>query len=270
MLSLRGQSVLLFVFTLVSCHRAGPEQTGPLTTADAVRRLSWEEASAQPRVHLSGTVTVVDDYSQTMFIQDRTGAVWASVPDGAPNFPEGSTIEMRGTATAIGQDRAIIHTSIASIGPGKLPELRQISRADLIAETKNYALGRLRMRIKANLATAGRELRFTGEMSGGLVEVNLLGASSERVEDYVGQEVELVGVPAPDYSGQHRRHATLSGPDFYAVGCCNPAQTAIGTPDDDPASQVAQRHRGWSFVSRAASRCNHLQRACLVHVDHAG
>ena len=83
MLSLRGQAVLLFCTSLVACHTAGPTQTGALTTAAAVHRLSTEEASTRPQVHLSGTITVIDEFSRIMFVQDGTGPVFLSIFPGA-------------------------------------------------------------------------------------------------------------------------------------------------------------------------------------------
>ena len=197
MLSLRGQMVFLFAFGLVACHRAGPAQNGPITTADAVWRLSREVASAHPQVHLSGTVTVVDQFTLAMFIQDRTGAVWATLQPDSAIPTTGSFVELIGTATAIGQDRAIIYPSIETVRPGTQPEPRQITREDLTAKSKNYLLGRFRVRIKKMLASAGREIRFSGEMSGGSVEVSLLNLPVEDVGNFVGQEVEVAGVPAP-------------------------------------------------------------------------
>ena len=94
MLSLRGQMVFLFAFGLVACHRAGPAQNGPITTADAVWRLSREVASAHPQVHLSGTVTVVDQFNLTMFIQDRTGATFIDVHGIGTKFPVGTSVRI--------------------------------------------------------------------------------------------------------------------------------------------------------------------------------
>jgi signal transduction histidine kinase/ActR/RegA family two-component response regulator len=187
----------LFAISVTACHRAGPARNGPLTTADAVRQLSYEAALARPQVHLSGTVTVVDQFARVMSIQDRSGSVWAAVPPYVVVPAIGSSIDLRGTVTVIGQDRAIIYTSIVSVGPGTQPEPRLISRKDLSTEPKNYALGRFRVRIKSMLATSGREIRFSGEMSGGPVEVSLLTISTEDVRNFVGQEVDVVGVPAP-------------------------------------------------------------------------
>ncbi len=197
MLSLRGQAVLLFCTSLVACHTAGPTQTGALTTAAAVHRLSTEEASTRPQVHLSGTITVIDEFSRIMFVQDGTGAVWTTMPPGMPNLPGNTSIELSGTAAEIGQDRAVIYPSVTRLGLGTEPQHRQISRADLTAERKNYALGVLRLRIKEMLPAAGREIRLTGEMNGGLVEVTLLHPPSVVYGNLIGQEVDLAGVPAP-------------------------------------------------------------------------
>src|SRR5664279_6129377 len=164
----------MFALGLVACHRAGPAQTGPLTTADAVLKLSSEAASARPQAHLSGTVTVVDQFTQVMFVQDRTGAVWATLQPGTAVPTTGSSVELSGTATAIGDDRALIYPSIDSVRPGTQAEPRQITRKDLTAKYKNYLLGRFRVRIKKMLASTGREVHFSGEMSGGSVEVSLL------------------------------------------------------------------------------------------------
>lgn len=194
---LRGQAVLLFACCFWACHRAGPAQKSLLTTVGAVRQLSQEEASARPRVRISGTVTVVDGFTQIMFIQDRTGAVWAALPPALANVPGGSAIELSGTAVAIGQDRAIIYPSIQKVGPGTQPARRQITRTDLLAGRKNYALGRLHARVKQTLTSAGQEIRFSAEMAGGPVEVSLLHAPSGDFGDFVGQEVDLDGVPAP-------------------------------------------------------------------------
>lgn len=194
---LRGQAVLLFAFCLLACHRAGPAQKRPLTTAGAIGQLSLEDASTRPRVRISGTVTVVDGFTQIMFIQDRTGAVWSALPSALANLQGGSAIELSGTAAAVGQDRAIIYPSVQKIGPGTQPERRQITRADLLAGRKNYALGRLHARVKQTLASAGQEIRFSAEMAGGPVEVSLLHPPSGDFGELAGQEVDLDGVPAP-------------------------------------------------------------------------
>lgn len=217
LLSLRGPMVLLLAFGLVACHRAGPASNGVLTTADAVRRLSWEEATTHPQVHLSGTVTVIDQFTQVMFVQDRTGAVWVTMPREVVGLATASTIDLRGTATAIGKDRAITYSSIASVGRGTQPAPRQITRKDLMAEPKNYALGQFRVRIKEMLATTGREIRFSGEMSGGSVEVSLLNAPAEYVGDFVGQFVDVIGVPAPP-----TQVSTAAMPLFLAEGLTPP------------------------------------------------
>jgi hypothetical protein len=218
LLSLRGRIVILFALGVTACHRAGPARNGPLNTADAIRQLSYEAALARPQVHLSGTVTAVDQFARVMAIQDRTGAVWAAVPAYVVVPATGSSIDLRGTLTVIGQDREVIYSSITSVGPGTQPEPRLIGREDLSREPKNYALGRFRVRIKSMSASSGREIRFSGEMSGGPVEVSLLSLPTEDVGDFVGQEVEVVGVPAPP--GQV---STAGLPLFLAVALTPPA-----------------------------------------------
>ncbi|MEO8657946.1 MAG: response regulator [Bryobacteraceae bacterium] len=159
--------------------------------------MSPERVSRQPQVHLSGTVTVIDDLTRVMFIQDGTGAVWTTMPPAMPDFPAGSTVELIGTATAIGRDRAIIYPTIVGVSPGKQPKARHIARKDLIGDHKNYELGLLRLRIKQMLSSTGREIRFSGETNGGYVEVHLLKSPSVDIGALVGQEVDLEGVPAP-------------------------------------------------------------------------
>jgi len=191
------QAVLLFAIGLVACHRAGPAHSGLLTTTGAVRRLSWDEASARPQVQLAGTVTVVDQFTETMFIQDRTGAVWVTLPIAMRAPTMGATINLRGTAVAVGPDRAIINPEIESLKPGTQPEPRQITHKELTAEHKDYTLSRFRVRIKQMIPTIGKEIRFSGEMAGGLVEVSLQTAQALDVGDFTGKEVDVTGVPAP-------------------------------------------------------------------------
>jgi signal transduction histidine kinase/ActR/RegA family two-component response regulator len=191
------QAVLLFAIGLVACHRAGPAHNGLLTTAGAVRRLSWDEASARPQVQLAGTVTVVDHFTGTLFVQDQTGAVWVTLPIAMRAPTVGATINLRGTAVAVGPDRAIINPEIESLQPGTQPEPRQITRKDLTVEHKGYTLSRFRVRIKQMIPTIGKEIRFSGEMVGGLVEVSLQTAQALDVGDFIGKEVDVTGVPAP-------------------------------------------------------------------------
>lgn len=197
MISLRGHKVLLFAFALLACRRPGPTQSRPITTADAIQRLSWEEASARPPVQLTGTVTVVDHFTQTMFVQDKSGAVWVTLPIAMRAPTMGATIGLRGTAVAVGPDRAIINPVIESLQWGRQPEPRQITNRDLKAEHKNYSLSRFRVRIKRIIPTIGKEIRFSGEMAGGAVEVSLQTAQALDVGGLVGKEVDVTGVPAP-------------------------------------------------------------------------
>jgi signal transduction histidine kinase/CheY-like chemotaxis protein len=197
LLSLRGQKVFLFAFALLACRRPGPTQSRPLTSADAIQRLSWEEASARPPVQLAGTVTVVDHFTQTMFVQDNSGAVWVTLPIAMRAPTMGATIGLRGTAVAVGPDRAIINPVIDSLQQGKQPEPRPITNLELKAEHRNYTLSRFRVRIKRIMPTIGKEIRFSGEMAGGPVEVSLQTAQALDVGGLVGKEVEVIGVPAP-------------------------------------------------------------------------
>ena len=193
----RGQVVLLFFCALVACRRTGSERTGPLTTADSVRRLSSDAADARPQVQLAGTVTVVDHFTQSMFVQDQTGAVWVTLPISMRAPTMGATINLRGTVVAVGPDRVIINPTIESLRQGKQPEPRQITRNDLRGERKDYLLSGFRVRIKRIIPTIGKEIRFSGEMVGGSVEVSLQTAQAWDVGEFIGKEVEVVGVPAP-------------------------------------------------------------------------
>ena len=197
MISLRGHKVFLLAFALLACRRPGPTQSGPITTADAIQRLSWEAASARPPVQLAGTVTVVDHFTQTMFVQDKSGAVWVTLPIAMRAPTMGATIVLRGTAVAVGPDRAVIHPIIDSLQQGKQLEPRPITNLELKAEHRNYTLSRFRVRIKRIIPTIGKEIRFSGEMAGGAVEVSLQTAQALDVGGLVGKEVEVVGVPAP-------------------------------------------------------------------------
>ena len=197
MLSFREQTVILFALSLAACRLAGPSRIGPITTAASVRELSRSEAAAEPPVHLSGTVTVIDPFRQILFVQDRTGAVWATYPSDQPEVSGGSSVEISGTATAIGQDRALIYSTIQRIATGRMPEPRQIVRKDLTGARRNYALGRLRVRIKQLSTTDERAVRFRAEMPGGAIEVSLLHSPPGGIAELNGHEVELIGVPAP-------------------------------------------------------------------------
>jgi signal transduction histidine kinase/CheY-like chemotaxis protein len=197
LISFRGRKVLLFACSLMACRR--PDQTlrAPLTSANAIQRLSWDEASAGPQVQIAGSVTVVDQFTQTMFVQDQTGAVWVTLPVGMRAPAMGASIKLRGTAVAVGPDRAIMNPAIESIQPGTQPEPRQITNSDLSVEQKNYMLSRFRVRIERIIPTIGKEVRFSGEMAGGSVEVSLQTAQALDVAEFIGKEIDVVGVPAP-------------------------------------------------------------------------
>jgi signal transduction histidine kinase/CheY-like chemotaxis protein len=187
----------LFAFSLMACHRPDPALQAPLTSAHAIQSLSWDAASDGPQVRLAGIVTVVDQFTQTMFVQDRTGAVWVTLPVTMRAPTMGASIKLRGTAVAVGPDRAIVNPVIESIQPGRWPEPRQITNSDLKAEHKNYELSRFQVRIKKVIPTIGKEVRFSGEMAGGPVEVSVQTAQALDVAEFIDKEVDVVGVPAP-------------------------------------------------------------------------
>ena len=124
----------------------------------------------------------------------------------------GSTINLRGTAVAVGPDRAIMNPSIDGIQRGEQPEPRPITNSELRAEHKNYTLSRFRVRIKKIIPTIGKEIRFSGEMAGGSVEVSAQTAQALDVGEFVGKEIEVFGVPAPTDPGKHHRPAPSSWP----------------------------------------------------------
>jgi len=156
-------------------------------------------------------VTLVDQFTQTMFVQDGTGAVWVALPVAMRSPTIGFKITLRGNALAVGPDRAVVNPVIESLQDGVQPEPRQITRGALTAERKDYVRSRFRARIKRIIPTIGKEIRFSGEMAGGMVEVSLQTAQALDVEEFVGQEVDVTGVPAPPTQA-----STTSEPLFLA------------------------------------------------------
>jgi PAS domain S-box-containing protein len=132
--------VLLWV-AASGCTRFSPRApSGPLTTVEQVRRLTREEAGAQPPVLLRGTVTFAEGGLGLLFMQDSTGGVRV---EGAPlaGLPatRGRSVELTGVVASGGLSPVVSWGSVrmsSQVGP--LPAPVQPAPQDLVSGVFQY------------------------------------------------------------------------------------------------------------------------------------
>ena len=83
-----GLLALCLIWSWQACAQAPPE----ITTADAVRRLSANEAGLRSPVRLRGVVTFFDENLFSRFIQDETAGIYLNPSTNTPALKPGQRL----------------------------------------------------------------------------------------------------------------------------------------------------------------------------------
>jgi PAS domain S-box-containing protein len=114
---------------------AAPPSAGAarLTAVQDVRRLSAAEAGRGYPVHLSGVVTYYDSAWGHLFVQDDTGGIFITPPQGPLPIVLSQRLEVEGRTAPGDFAPIVIADRVRSLGPGRLPSPRPASHAALVA-----------------------------------------------------------------------------------------------------------------------------------------
>ena len=147
-----------------------------LRTAEAVRRLTPEQAARQIPVHFTGVVTFHDGAVFSRFVQDQTAGIYLQETTNMPPFGPGNLVEVDGV-TGAGEYAPIVRLrSIRVIGDAPLPPAKAVSLEALVS-------GREDSQYVEVVATV-RAVRFEQESQYYLVDLALGG---ERFTAYTRQ-----------------------------------------------------------------------------------
>jgi PAS domain S-box-containing protein len=95
---------------------------GAVTTAQAIRMMSREEAAARPPVRLTGVVTYYDNDWDLLFVNDETAGIFAFPHDHLLRVSPGDRVVVEGTAVPGDFAPSIGDARVTVIGRAALPE----------------------------------------------------------------------------------------------------------------------------------------------------
>ncbi len=105
----------------------------PLTTAAAVRSLTFDQAAQRVPVLVTGVVTVAESsWSGKFFMQDSTGGIWVNNHHD-PQPALGDLIQVSGLSHQGGYTPDIISPHLKKLGTAPLPEARPVSTARFLS-----------------------------------------------------------------------------------------------------------------------------------------
>lgn len=190
-------SVLLWV-AASGCTRFSPSApSGPLTTVEQVRRLTREEAAAQPPVRLRGTLTYVDGQLEEFFLQDSTGGFRSDNISDSLLLDAGSFVELTGTATEGGLSPAGTAEQVRLIRSVVLPQAVRAGPRDLVSGKLQYRFIQMEGRVQSAAIDDSGRLVLMVDSESRAVKVlvrNDLGGVNYRA--YPGAKVQVCGVLA--------------------------------------------------------------------------
>jgi signal transduction histidine kinase/ActR/RegA family two-component response regulator len=187
----------ILAVSLTACQRAGPSVDRLVTSTRAVAGLTADQLVRRPLVRIRGVVTYLDSYNRVLILQDGAGAVWVAVrPNEELPVPGDSTL-LEGRATAVGHDRAVIYAHFSELHPGAWPAPRALTRGDLTAEPRSFAYGHMRVKLTQIVDAQPLNPYFRALAPGGPIEVRMAYPLNEDLENLLGAEADLEGIPAP-------------------------------------------------------------------------
>jgi signal transduction histidine kinase/CheY-like chemotaxis protein len=233
----RRLCVLALTLVFAGCQRQRTETTGLLTNAAQVQRLSREAALARPPVRITGTVTLMDNYSRMFFVQDDTAAVWGVLQPGASAPSPGNRVVLEGRATAIGPDRAVIFPVFKDVADAQVPAARQFGVDDLRRVPADYRRAQMHVRVTKTLGSPDQRKRWLAVSAGGALELDLIqGPSTTSAAAAVGQEFDVQGVAEPSSCASSFAGLPVFLVDFF--------------PNEPPDVRAAPRHESLTTVEQ--------------------
>jgi PAS domain S-box-containing protein len=171
----------------------------PLTSTEAVQRLSREAASEGPPARIEGVVTFSHPVWRLLFIEDGTGGIYCE-PTALRDLPEiGHRVIVEGAA-ASGAFLPILNVHrLQDLGPVPIPAARAVKAAEIWKGKRDGDFVRLTGHVvKTQTWSKPFPLANLHLISDGYpVEVQIIGPAPFDLDDLPGTEVEVTGVFGP-------------------------------------------------------------------------
>jgi signal transduction histidine kinase/DNA-binding response OmpR family regulator len=217
-----------------------PAALPTLTRVKQIRQLSMEQAGRKYPVRLRGVVTYFDPSSESMFLQDGTGGIWARHPRGGARLQAGQWIDLQGI-TMPGFAPSIDEPRWKVLGTAPLPAPRRVpfEQLESTAEDGRWqeVVGVVRA---ARLESSRRLLRISVAVLGGRVTV--LVPDQETVPaGLVDAKIRARGVAGARFNRRQQLiGVNLCVPDLRQIKVLEPAPA---DPFAAPAEPIALLNR---------------------------
>ncbi|MGO9337436.1 MAG: hypothetical protein ACLPY1_08015, partial [Terracidiphilus sp.] len=175
----------------------------PLTSLDAVSRLTNEQAGQYLPAAFEATVLYYRNYEKTMFVQDGDAAIYIQATTNLKLVP-GDRILIRGTTQP--SFRPYVRSSdIALLHHGTLPTPKPATYDEMIRSKFDCMLVTVHARVRAAdivLSSGVPSVVLQLLTDGGTIEAGIDSADSKQFEGLLDADVEITGADAGRFDGK--------------------------------------------------------------------
>ena len=182
----------------------------PLTSLDAIHRLSNAEASRALPVAFEATVTYFRGYERTLFVQDHDSAIFVLTTTSLKLEP-GDRILIRGV-TKESFRPIIVSSELTLLHHGDLPMPVLADFVPLIQSKFDcrYVTVRGQIRLAADGLSSGRHVtQFELLLNGGEIRATVDKGVVSRMSDLLDADVEVTGVASGQFDGKMQQTGIL-------------------------------------------------------------
>jgi PAS domain S-box-containing protein len=219
-----------------------PASLPVLTQVEQIRKLSTEQAERKYPVRLQGVVTYFDPFSESMFLQDGTGGIWARHrPDGV-SLQAGQRIELRGI-TMPGFAPSVDEPRWKILGAAPLPPPRRVSFEQLESAAEDGRWQEVEGVVRsARLDAARHLLRLSTAVAGGRLSI-VIPAQEAIPAGFVDARIRARGVAGARFN----RRQQLIG-----VNICVPTLRQVQILEAPPTDPFAVPAESIALLNRFA------------------
>lgn len=146
-----ARSLAWLVVGWLSAFQATAQTNVPelLTTAEAVRSLTPEQAARHLPVHFRAVVTFHDGALFSRFVQDHTAGIYLQETTNMPPFGPGNIVEVDGVTGAGEYAPIVILKSIRVVGDADLPPAKPVALEELVTGREDSQYVEVRATVRA-------------------------------------------------------------------------------------------------------------------------
>ena len=211
-----------------------------LTRVKQIRQLSMEQAGRKYPVRLQGVVTYFDPSSESMFLQDGTGGIWARHPRGGARLQAGQRIDLQGI-TMPGFAPSIDEPRWTVLGTAPLPAPRRVPFEQLESTAEDGRWQEVVGVVRAACVDSSRRLlRLSVAVTGGRLTV-LVPDQQTVPAGLVDARIRVRGVAGARFNRRQQLiGVNLCVPDLRQIKVLEPAPA---NPFAAPAEPIALLNR---------------------------